>query len=106
MIQKLLNTAKFPNMQKVVMVGHGGGGDLFIRHALFSKYAQSVKDKLRYIAGNAIVFTYFDDNRPLDANCGYDMVNNNEATCVFGPVTQATVDTALAQTKQMALQTS
>jgi len=106
MIQKFLDVTKFPQMQKVVMVGHGGGGDLFIRHALFSEYAQGVKDKLRYITGNAIVFTYFDDNRPLDANCGYTLINENKATCEFGPVTQDTVDKALAQTKQMALQTS
>merc|ERR1712178_514786 len=78
MIEKLLTTATFPNMQKILLTGHGGGGDLIMRHALFSTYAHGddVYPKLRYIPGNAIYFAYYDDNRPTAPNCGYDMVNS------------------------------
>eukprot|EP00658_Telonema_sp_P-2_P010372 TRINITY_DN13914_c0_g2_i4.p1 TRINITY_DN13914_c0_g2~~TRINITY_DN13914_c0_g2_i4.p1 ORF type:complete len:402 (+),score=54.14 TRINITY_DN13914_c0_g2_i4:793-1998(+) len=106
MIQKLLDTSAFPNLEKIVLVGHGGGADLILRHALYSEYAQSVSDKLRYVAGNPILFVYFDKLRPTDVNCGYDMINENKATCDFGPVSQSSMDSALAKTKQLVLETS
>lgn len=42
MIESMLNTTNFPAMEKIILVGHGGGGDVIMRQALFSTYAQSV----------------------------------------------------------------
>ncbi|PWN31422.1 uncharacterized protein FA14DRAFT_151595 [Meira miltonrushii] len=62
------NSAKFPNLQTIVIVGHSGGGNFVSR---FSTINTNSPKNMRYIIANAANQAYFTNARPstVDASC-------------------------------------
>lgn len=57
------NPSKFPNIQKIILLGHSGGGNLISR---FSTINTNTPKPIRYIIANAAHQAYFDDARPIN----------------------------------------
>lgn len=62
------NSAKFPNLQTIVIVGHSGGGNFVSR---FSTINTNSPKNMRYIVANAANQAYFNNARPstVDGSC-------------------------------------
>lgn len=62
------NSAKFPNLQTIVIVGHSGGGNFVSR---FSAINTNSPKAMRYVVANAANQAYFNRARPnsVDSSC-------------------------------------
>lgn len=59
-----LDKSKFPNVEKVVFVGHSIGGQTILRYSLL-KRPKNYDNKMKYWVGDPGAVTYFDDWRPV-----------------------------------------
>lgn len=55
------NSVKFPNLQRIVLVGHSGGANFISRYSTVTK---ALPIEMRYIVVNAANEAYFDELRP------------------------------------------
>lgn len=58
------NTTKYPALQELVFVGHGGGGQLINRYGIVAKDMSSHALSVRFIAGDPSSSAYFTTDRP------------------------------------------
>ncbi|CDR87374.1 uncharacterized protein SPSC_00500 [Sporisorium scitamineum] len=58
------NTTKYPNLEELVFVGHGGGGQLINRYGIVAKDMSSNDLAVRFIAGDPSSSAYFTQDRP------------------------------------------
>ncbi|SJX63822.1 uncharacterized protein SRS1_11163 [Sporisorium reilianum f. sp. reilianum] len=58
------NSTKYPALQELVFVGHGGGGQLINRYGIVAKHTSTPKLSVRFIAGDPSSSAYFTDDRP------------------------------------------
>lgn len=54
----------YPNLEELVFVGHGGGGQLINRYGIVAKDMSSDSLSVRFIAGDPSSSAYFTDDRP------------------------------------------
>ncbi|TKY84645.1 hypothetical protein EX895_006547 [Sporisorium graminicola] len=58
------NTTKYPKLEELVFVGHGGGGQLINRYGIVAKDMSSKALSVRFIAGDPSSSAYFTEDRP------------------------------------------
>ncbi|SPO27600.1 uncharacterized protein UTRI_04367_B [Ustilago trichophora] len=58
------NTTQYPNLEELVFVGHGGGGQLINRYGIVAKDMSSPSLSVRFIAGDPSSSAYFTEDRP------------------------------------------
>jgi len=64
----LADSARFPHLREVVLVGHSGGGQLLNRYAVVGRGPAALASAgihVRFVIANPSSFLYFDDERPL-----------------------------------------
>ncbi len=67
-LARLSDRTRFPNLQKIVLAGHSGGGQIVQRYAVTGHQIAAVEQAgiaLRYVVANPSSYVYFDDHRPL-----------------------------------------
>ena len=65
---RLSDRTRFPNLQKIILAGHSGGGQIVQRYAVTGHQIAAVEQAgiaLRYVVANPSSYVYFDDHRPL-----------------------------------------
>ncbi|PWN51241.1 hypothetical protein IE53DRAFT_374193 [Violaceomyces palustris] len=66
-IDEFTDRSKYPAMEKIVFVGHGGGGQLLNRYAIVGKDApEGSPVTIRWISGDPSSSPYFTEQRPLN----------------------------------------
>ncbi|EPQ29942.1 uncharacterized protein PFL1_02614 [Pseudozyma flocculosa PF-1] len=63
-IDEFNDKSKYPAMQRLIFVGHGGGGQLLNRYAIVGKDAPA-GIQIRYVAGDPSSSVYFTTDRPV-----------------------------------------
>ncbi|KAN0059931.1 hypothetical protein ACQY0O_007904 [Thecaphora frezii] len=63
-VDEFNNKTKYPAMERLIFVGHGGGGQLINRYAIVGKDAPSGL-KIRWISGDPSSAPYFTADRPV-----------------------------------------
>lgn len=58
------NSTKYPSMQELVFVGHGGGAQLINRYAIVAKDMSSKELNVRFVVGDPSSSVYFTQDRP------------------------------------------
>lgn len=58
------NTTKYPALEELVFVGHGGGGQLINRYGVVAKETSTSRVQVRFIAGDPSSSAYFTEHRP------------------------------------------
>ncbi|KAJ9480088.1 hypothetical protein PHBOTO_003875 [Pseudozyma hubeiensis] len=58
------NRTKYPALEELVFVGHGGGGQLINRYGIVAKEMSSASLSVRFIAGDPSSSAYFTEDRP------------------------------------------
>ncbi len=58
------NTTKYPALEELVFVGHGGGGQLINRYGVVAKEMSTSRVQVRFIAGDPSSSAYFTEHRP------------------------------------------
>jgi hypothetical protein len=67
MLAALLDSRRFPNLKRIVLAGHSGGGQLVHRYAVLNAMDGKVRaagKSLRYIVANPSTYLYFTGERP------------------------------------------
>ena len=67
-LARLSDRTLFPNLRKIVLAGHSGGGQIVQRYAVAGRQIAAVENAgiaLRYVAANPSSYVYFDDYRPV-----------------------------------------
>lgn len=79
LLSQLANRVRFPNLERVVVVGHSGGGQLVQRFAILTKADAPLAEahiQLRFVVANPSSYAFFGPERPLPqiatACTGYD----------------------------------
>ncbi|PWN36011.1 uncharacterized protein FA14DRAFT_121960 [Meira miltonrushii] len=70
LVDEFMNQSKYPNLQNITVVGHGGGGQLNQRYAMVAKNPKSTTPHIRYIHGDPSSCAYFTKNRPMKMSDG------------------------------------
>ena len=65
LVQALIDKAVHPNMEKVMIVGHGEGGSFVHRYAMFTQMDVQVSINMSFHVANPSVLLYLFDDRPL-----------------------------------------
>lgn len=60
------NTDKYPALESLVFVGHGGGGQLINRYGIIAKEHANATLKVRYVTGDPSSSVYFTQDRPVN----------------------------------------
>ncbi|PWZ01821.1 hypothetical protein BCV70DRAFT_157460 [Testicularia cyperi] len=67
LLDEFSDASKYPKMQQITFVGHGGGAQLLSRYAVAGKGLTSPSSiRLRYVVGDPSSNVYFTDDRPLN----------------------------------------
>lgn len=69
---------KYPNMNNITVVGHGGGGQLNVRYAMVAKTPSMGKAHIRYIHGDPSSAAYFTRNRASKISTGEDLPSRDD----------------------------
>jgi pimeloyl-ACP methyl ester carboxylesterase len=67
-LARLSDRARFPNLQKIVLAGHSGGGQIVQRYAVAGHQIAAVEKagiSVNYVVANPSSYVYFDDHRPF-----------------------------------------
>jgi pimeloyl-ACP methyl ester carboxylesterase len=67
-LTRLSDRTLFPNLRKIVLAGHSGGGQIVQRYAVTGHQIEAVEKAgitLSYVVANPSSYVYFDDHRPL-----------------------------------------
>lgn len=64
LVDEFLDSSKYPKMQNITVVGHGGGGQLGQRYAMVAKSPSNTDIHIRYIHGDPSSCAYFTKHRP------------------------------------------
>ena len=70
LVDEFSDQNKYPNLQNITVVGHGGGGQLNQRYAMVAKSPSSSTPHIRYIHGDPSSCAYFTKNRPSKMSDG------------------------------------
>jgi len=68
LLSRLSNKKDFPNLKRVVLVGHGGGGQMMSRYAVLGSVPSSSVFTTRFVIGDPSSNLYFTANRPLSSS--------------------------------------
>ncbi|KAK0557239.1 hypothetical protein OC844_005648 [Tilletia horrida] len=68
LLGRLALTSQFPKLKRVVLVGHGGGGQMISRYAVLGEVPSSAQYSIRFVIGNPSSNLYFTPNRPLTSS--------------------------------------
>ncbi|KAE8228186.1 hypothetical protein CF326_g6894 [Tilletia indica] len=79
LINRLADKSRFPNLKRIVLVGHGGGGQLVTRYAVLSSIPPSSQVAIRFVVGDPSTNLYFTDDRPLRDS--FDAQGSTKGTC-------------------------
>ena len=84
-LQLLSDPVRFPNVDKITMVGHSAGGQSVQRYAFSTLLPTSLRPGLtvRFIVANPSSYAYLDARRPK-YRCGVCECNDNECDCSAG----------------------
>ena len=72
----LADRQRFPNLQQIVILGHGAGGDFVQRYAAVGQAADIVSQHnipVRYIVANPASYLYFTPQRPKNGKHGFSI---------------------------------
>lgn len=78
LVDEFSDDDKYPNMQNITVVGHGGGAQLNVRYAMVAKTPAKGNAHIRYIHGDASTAAYFTRNRPQSVKGGEDLPSRDE----------------------------
>lgn len=68
LIEKFMDKAKYPNVNKIVVAGHSMGGQSALRYAIL-KHKKSYDDDIMFWVGNPGSYTWLVESRPTDRDC-------------------------------------
>lgn len=60
--------ATYPNLRKIVVLGHSAGGQFVVRYALVNTVHDKLSVQVEYVAANASSYAYLDTQRPRTPN--------------------------------------
>jgi pimeloyl-ACP methyl ester carboxylesterase len=66
-VAKLSNTSAFPDLQRIVFVGHGGGAQMLARYAVVMRPRSG--PAIRFVIANSGTYLYLTTARPLPPAC-------------------------------------
>jgi hypothetical protein len=69
-VEEFMDEDKYPSMQNITVVGHGGGGQLNVRYAVVAKTPSKGNAHIRYIHGDPSSAAYFTRNRAQSISTG------------------------------------
>ncbi|KAK0555241.1 hypothetical protein OC845_000382 [Tilletia horrida] len=75
----LADKSRFPNLNSVVLVGHGGGGQLMSRYAAMGSVPSTSRIHFRFVVGDPSTNLYFTPNRPLTSS--FNAKGYNKDSC-------------------------
>jgi hypothetical protein len=73
-IRALQDSKTNPNLEEIVLVGHGGGAQFVHRFAVVSDAESTERVKITYMVANPSTFLYLTQDRPLLANDAGELV--------------------------------
>jgi pimeloyl-ACP methyl ester carboxylesterase len=73
LVDKLSNTAAFPELGRIVLIGHGGGAQMLARYAAVTRLRSS--RTVSFIIANSGTYLYLTTTRPLAAAVPCEDVN-------------------------------
>ncbi|KAE8264643.1 hypothetical protein A4X03_0g799 [Tilletia caries] len=81
LISQLSDKTKFKALKRIILVGHGGGGQVVSRYAVLSddSTAKAAQISLRYVIGDPSSNLYYTNDRPLRSS--FDAQNYNMKSC-------------------------
>ncbi|KAE8211968.1 hypothetical protein CF327_g4322 [Tilletia walkeri] len=80
LVTMLSNKKQFPKLKRVILVGHGGGGQFISRYSVLSPdIPSSAQVSIRYVIGDPSSNLYFTGDRPLRTS--FNAVNYTKTTC-------------------------
>ncbi|CAD6961402.1 unnamed protein product, partial [Tilletia caries] len=79
LLDRLADKSKFPKLQRIVIVGHGGGGQLVTRYAVLGSIPSPSKVAVRLVVGDPSSNLYFTDDRPLRSS--FDAQGATKGSC-------------------------
>jgi len=81
-LTELLNTARFPSLRRVVLIGHSAGGQFVVRYALGSRREMPQKPTVaaRYIVANPSTYPYLSRERPARDGSGSWVLPHDRCT--------------------------
>lgn len=68
MLQWLGTRATYPNLRKIIVLGHSAGGQFVARYALVNTVQDKLTVAVDYVAANASSYAYLDTQRPRTPN--------------------------------------
>ncbi|KAK0542405.1 hypothetical protein OC844_007799, partial [Tilletia horrida] len=68
LLERLALVSKFPKLKRVVLVGHGGGGQMISRYAVLGEVPSNAQWSIRFVIGDPSSNLYFTSNRPLTSS--------------------------------------
>jgi len=74
MLAALLDTARFPRLQRITIAGHSGGGQIVHRYAVLNTMDEKVRaagKRINYVIANPSSYLYFTSERPLADGKGF-----------------------------------
>lgn len=69
-VEEFMDEDKYPSMQNITVVGHGGGAQLNVRYAVVAKTPSKGNAHIRYIHGDPSSAAYFTRNRAQSISSG------------------------------------
>ncbi len=66
-VAKLSNTSAFPDLQRIVFVGHGGGAQMLARYAVVMRSQPG--PAIRFVIANSGTYLYLTSTRPRSPTC-------------------------------------
>ena len=69
-VEEFMDEDKYPSMQNITVVGHGGGAQLNVRYAVVAKTPSRGNAHIRYIHGDPSTAAYFTRNRAQSISSG------------------------------------
>ena len=70
-VKRLADPAVFPNLRRLVIAGHAGGGQLVQRYAVVGRGAAALTNAggaVRYVVANASSYLWFGEDRPVSTS--------------------------------------
>ena len=78
----LCDRTLFPNLKRIVLAGHSGGGQLILRYAIVGRAERIAAGRqLRYVVANPASYLYFSDERPKFDAGSFHFANASSVSC-------------------------
>lgn len=80
-IKVLADKSKYPNMKKIVMLGHGGGAQMLARYAVSNNVDPIDGVELVYVIANPSSYVYMTEDRPTLPSGISDVADSENLAC-------------------------